>query len=96
MGRQTNTYNSMIRCRDYRRKKRGRWGAKVRGLILGIIEFTVSMSHQEKENPILGLPVCPGQVCNVKGDKCQAQNAGDEEETENNGTGREIEVRIES
>lgn len=50
---------------------------KVSGLILDIIEFTVSMSHQEKDNPILGPPVCPGKECNVDSDKYQAQNAGD-------------------
>lgn len=50
---------------------------KVSGLILDIIEFTVSTRHQEKDNPILGPPVCPGKECNVDSDKYQAQNAGD-------------------
>lgn len=50
---------------------------KVSGLILGIIEFTVSTRHQEKDNPILGPPVCPRKECNVDSDKYQTQNAGD-------------------
>lgn len=44
-------------CRDYRKKKR-RGGnqreaeVRMRGLIVDIIEFAVSMSHQEKEMTI--------------------------------------------